>query len=371
MGLDSDAFNRADSTTNPGATSASRTWSSARGTWGITSNALYTSASNTTGQGAILVTDFGDSDATLSIDAAARTGNIVQLGLVFRYVDLNNHWYWVVYRDNGANPKYFLIKRVAGSDTTVATGSLANNNACTVSVELSGSSIVGKVDGSSIASTSDSALSTATSFGCNIYGTTTHTLDNFAYAGGRIVSGTQSTETDTANAGMPLTVGSQAEESDDTHSTYDTWVVVRGSAASASCSGLPTWSDGPLSTTGIHVTGVLANDPADDIEVFALVGPDHAINIGFYSPSHTPMAAHAAFDSDALPGDWEMYGAWGNTLSELNHLPLEGDGSIEIILAANPNAGGIVYPDTVVLMVSESNASWPRSLVPVFSSLPL
>lgn len=229
--IDSDNFNRADSTTNPGSTSGSRAWSAARGTWGISSNALYTSAVNTTGQGAILVSDFGENDVILSIDAAARASNIVQLGLVFRYVDLNNHWYWVVYRDNGANPKYFLIKRVAGVDTTVATGALANNNACTVSVEVNGSSIVGKVDGSTIASTTDSALATATSHGLNIYGSNTHTLDNFALTGGHNVSGGQATETDTANAGTPRIVvqGSMATETDTANTgTPTAGVAVQG-----------------------------------------------------------------------------------------------------------------------------------------------
>lgn len=102
----SDTFNRANSTTVPGTPATGGPYTAAAGTWGILSNALYTSASL-----ANAVLTF---PAARDIDVTATFVTVSDAsGIVFRYVDLNN--YWVLYQPTGIGAQWTLARRVAGT----------------------------------------------------------------------------------------------------------------------------------------------------------------------------------------------------------------------------------------------------------------
>lgn len=109
----SDDFNRANSTSSPGTPATGGPYTVAAGTWGINSNALYTSASLAT---AVLTYPSGrDVDITVKFLSASDAS-----GIVFRYVDLNN--FWTLYQPASANARWTLARRVAGTLVSVWDG---------------------------------------------------------------------------------------------------------------------------------------------------------------------------------------------------------------------------------------------------------
>ena len=110
------------------------------------------------------------------VDALTADGTVTQTigavgtghlgGLVFRAVDINNYYY-VRWRAGGADFRYSLYKVVGGTLTGVATAASATSaDGDVLSVELSGTSIVVKVNGATILSpAAQTDLQTATKHG--------------------------------------------------------------------------------------------------------------------------------------------------------------------------------------------------------------
>lgn len=126
-----DDFNRADSATTLNTSSSGHTWVAEAGTWGIDTNQAYLPTPTTDAR---VLVETGASDCTIEVTLAT-IGN--RPGISFRYVDLNN--YWVVHRVGGLG--YLILKRVAGSWTTVHTEAMSTANGDVLKVVLSGSSI--------------------------------------------------------------------------------------------------------------------------------------------------------------------------------------------------------------------------------------
>lgn len=100
----SDTFTRANSTTSPGAPDVGGPYTVRVGTFGITGNQLYTPTAI-----ALAHLTF---PAASNIDMRLDTGNSsagTSVGLVFRWVDINNYWYWagqLVCRAAGVNSQF-------------------------------------------------------------------------------------------------------------------------------------------------------------------------------------------------------------------------------------------------------------------------
>lgn len=108
-----DDFNRANSTTAPGTPTAGGPYTVRAGTWGINANQLYTSASTA----ASLLTF----PAAVNVDFSAKLATLGGTpGLMVRYVDAANYWLASVF--GGA---WLLQRRIAGTNTTIATGPVA------------------------------------------------------------------------------------------------------------------------------------------------------------------------------------------------------------------------------------------------------
>jgi hypothetical protein len=101
-----DDFNRTNSSSSLGTSSSGQTWTTQSGTMGITSNTAYAPSG-------------GSSWATL--DATSETNVVVTMptvgnaGIIFRYKDNNNYWYYRRHTDGNAR----LGKVVAGVDTAM------------------------------------------------------------------------------------------------------------------------------------------------------------------------------------------------------------------------------------------------------------
>lgn len=108
-----DTFTRGNSTTSPGTPETGGPYTAAAGTWGINSNALYTSAS--LANAVLTYPAARDIDVTAKFLTASDAS-----GIVLRYVDLNN--YWTLYQPVGTAALWTLARRVAGALATMWTG---------------------------------------------------------------------------------------------------------------------------------------------------------------------------------------------------------------------------------------------------------
>lgn len=137
------------------------------GTW-VVSSGLAKFAGGTA-RGMALV-DGGKADGTLAATIGALpTGDE---GLVIRALDQNNYIAVIPY--SGGSNVVKIIKRVAGAVTGVATSSVVAQVGDVLSVEATGTSIVAKLNGATVASGTVSELSTATK--CGLIGTSTQML---------------------------------------------------------------------------------------------------------------------------------------------------------------------------------------------------
>lgn len=112
-----DNFTRANSSTSLGTTSSNYAWTSQAGTLGINTNLAYAPSAGTN----ISTVDvIQDCNPTVTMSTAGNAG------LVFRYVDSSNYWYFVCHTDGNAR----LGKVVAGVDTAIsgATQAIASGN---------------------------------------------------------------------------------------------------------------------------------------------------------------------------------------------------------------------------------------------------
>ena len=171
-----DTFTRANSASSLGssesAAAASEAWVAVAGTWGISSNQGYCA----TAAALAMATLTGVANGDLSCDVVWATGTTC--GTVFRQQDTSNYWRAVI---TGA--ALSLIKRVAGTDTTVGSYAFTpvNGTTYTVRVVHSGTSITAYLNGTSqITATSQTDLQAATGAGLFSDNSTAPLFDNFS-----------------------------------------------------------------------------------------------------------------------------------------------------------------------------------------------
>lgn len=150
-----DSFNRANSAVALGNADTGQTWSALGGTWGISANQAYFVTGGTTNS-LYAVVDSGLADTTVQVTIAV-TDVTEEPRVVFRAVDVNNLW---IVSTSGV-----VYKRVAGSYTSAATFTHTFVNGDIVSVVLLGNSITAKVNGTTVATVTDSFNATATKHG--------------------------------------------------------------------------------------------------------------------------------------------------------------------------------------------------------------
>lgn len=155
----SDTFTRADSTTSPGTPDTGGPYTAVTGTWGISSNKLYVPTAGATN--VLTVPAAANLTAQVTVTGTSSFGTFG--GLVFRYVDASNYWYWVT------NAGYYgptLYRRVAGSNTQLTNqfGSTWTDN-FTLKVEAYGNAIYCSVNGALKVVLDDGTFSTATTAG--------------------------------------------------------------------------------------------------------------------------------------------------------------------------------------------------------------
>jgi hypothetical protein len=181
-----DSFTRTDSSSSLGSADVGGVWTASHGTWGISSNQAYTSASDTGGTfGGLATIDHGWSDGSIQVNVT-NPSNGHQGGLNFRYSDANNFWVAFIYRANGS-PFHSLLyagKAVAGSVSYLINGVDVESvitYPATLSVTTTGSSIGIYLNGSQVSGSplTDSHNSTATGHGLHLFGTTTLRLDAY------------------------------------------------------------------------------------------------------------------------------------------------------------------------------------------------
>jgi hypothetical protein len=116
-----DDFNRADSSTI-GTDDQGNTWTEHHGDWTIASNKL--TCAHVLPEGFSWITlDAGESDVDIEFTCiSGRNVDVNGCGVRFRYVDSANYWAFWIFRLGGV-PAWYLQKRVAGVDTTLATAS--------------------------------------------------------------------------------------------------------------------------------------------------------------------------------------------------------------------------------------------------------
>lgn len=174
-----DTFNRANSATAVGTADTGGTWTTQRGTWGITGNQAYLVTAAASGVNDVTIGGSADGFAQVTIDGTPVDG----MGLAFRYTDTNNHM--VMARSN-AFGTWNINKVVSGTGTFVANIGLAASTAgTTIRVEYVGSLIWVFVDGVLKNRISESANSTGTGVGLRLPASATQAprFDNFSAGG--------------------------------------------------------------------------------------------------------------------------------------------------------------------------------------------
>lgn len=160
-----DTFDRSNQAPMGTTSDGSATWTDLVGTWQVSSN-IATAASIAIGPRAI-ATIPAIADGTVQVNMDQSTGG-QKCGIVFRVQDDSNYW---SLRVDG------LYKTSAGVTTQVAALSLTGSG--TIAVEMNGSSITAKWNGVTVASTTDSFLSTATGAGLGLFSNAPTHWNNF------------------------------------------------------------------------------------------------------------------------------------------------------------------------------------------------
>lgn len=179
MSAFTDSFTRTNSTT-----ALSNGWTALIGTWGINTNQAYNPSATGTGDGAVAYQDVENSDGTVQVTIPSTlTNDVGQAGIAFRIVDSNNYWIAGVY-EGGAVWGVFINKWVAGSATTLASGSIsAPSFPLICAVVLSGNSVDFRLAGVSKATASDAFNVTATKHGMMLALSSSYRLDDFSWSG--------------------------------------------------------------------------------------------------------------------------------------------------------------------------------------------
>ena len=168
-----DNFTRADSTSSLGSTSTgSLAWTQWSGTWGISSNQAYLSAAGSTNY-AVVNTGVANVTASVKVSGTGHAGIVVRGGATISD-------FFLVEVQTGASYAAKIYRVVGGSTTATTTGSTVSAVAGdTVSVEVTSTTITAKLNGSTIATVTDSTHNTNTRQGLYL-GTTGGRLDDFS-----------------------------------------------------------------------------------------------------------------------------------------------------------------------------------------------
>jgi parallel beta-helix repeat protein len=161
-----DTFNRSNSTTTLGTASSNGLWTTQAGTLGINSNQAYAPGAGT---------NVATVDATSENNPTVTMATAGNAGLVFRFVDANNYWYYVRHTDGNAR----LVKKVAGVDTVITpTTPTAIASADVLSIQVVGYTIRAYVGTTATHEVEDSANYAGTKVGIVSFDTTAR-LDSF------------------------------------------------------------------------------------------------------------------------------------------------------------------------------------------------
>lgn len=175
-----DTFDRADNGSSLGSTSTGAVaWTALNGTWGVSSNRAVSSI---TGENTAVV-DCSAADGTVQVTTIRTAGLQGEAGLAFRFSNNSNGW--IVYGGSAATVpgKWTMAKKVAGSfmfitpstQVSPATGDV-------LQVVMSGTSLTLKVNGVTVASTTDAFNSTATMHGLRTNpGNGTYAFDDWSF----------------------------------------------------------------------------------------------------------------------------------------------------------------------------------------------
>lgn len=174
-----DTFTRADSSSLGSTETGSLAWATAGvGTWSIASNKLaVTSGSDSETQA---VVNTSQSDGTITLTRSSASGASYFSGVVFRAADaVAGSSAYLLFLLSGTT--YSLRKRTAlDTFTEIATGSGGSGDGDVVTIVLSGSSIIVKINGTQIISITDSSY-TGTRHGAFTWGTGSATFDGFSH----------------------------------------------------------------------------------------------------------------------------------------------------------------------------------------------
>lgn len=171
----SDNFNRANAATLGSTSGESRPWqvgaTTGTPTWSIVSDQAMLTASATGNAVAWVEAYLADGTLQVTVPTA---GAAHGAGVVFRVTDGINYYYLA--RATSADFHYALWKRVAGTATQIgATSTVTITSGDVIQVVLAGSSIVVKVNGTTLFTVTDTTFLTATKHG--LYATGSTALD--------------------------------------------------------------------------------------------------------------------------------------------------------------------------------------------------
>lgn len=161
-----DSFNRTDTTSAIGNLDTGQAWNVLSGTWGISSNQGYASATNGAQNHVVVNSSLSD----CSVQATMSTG--FDGGLCFRAIDDNN--LFVTSAQDG-----IVYRRTSGGFTNVMNMSSSFTSGDVMKATLSGTGVEIFKNGSSVGSFTDSQGSTATNHGLRVFAVAMR-FDNFS-----------------------------------------------------------------------------------------------------------------------------------------------------------------------------------------------
>ncbi len=144
-------------------------WTEQTGSWSIDVGGTNATQTDSGGANYFITADSGVSDCTQSLDITIPGSGNYAYGLIVRYQDLNNYILAIVEADGGT-PYVIIIKKAAGSQTTIGPSQNVTLSAGvhSLSVTTSGNSIAATIN-SVTANATDSFLSTTTLTGMMAY----------------------------------------------------------------------------------------------------------------------------------------------------------------------------------------------------------
>lgn len=166
-----DNFNRADNSASLGTPSdGGGAWTAGTGTWGVNSNQGYCSTST-----ALAVATLEASVSNVEVQGTASVINS-DIGVVARFANTSNY----LMADFLGATSTRLFKNVAGSFTSLGSGSAGSNGDVIVLRCDSGNNLTVKVNGVSRITATDSAGSTNTKHGIRTHNDTVARIDDFS-----------------------------------------------------------------------------------------------------------------------------------------------------------------------------------------------